>query len=161
SYGVNVSSAANIFGNTVYQSGIGIYSGSGTSNIFGNVLHDNSVGLKGYGRLGGTDWIYDEVAYPWDTHVTYNDIYSNGTSGVGVHLQGSAMNVSLENNILVTDTGYCVYVDTDSQQGFSSNFNNLFKTAGGGTLVWWQKSFYDLFDWQAETGFDLNSIGYT
>ena len=38
---------------------------------------------------------------------------------------------------------------TDSQQGFASDYNNLF-TAGGATLVWWQKPFTDLFDWQVE-----------
>ncbi len=74
----------------------------------------------------------------------------------------SSSNVSLENNILWTDNGYDLYVATDSQVGFSSDYNNLYTAnPAQAALVWWQKSFTDLFDWQVESGYDTHSIGYT
>ncbi len=77
-----------------------------------------------------------------------------------MRIRNAAYNVTLRNNIVWTDSGYGLYVATDSQQGFVSDYNNLF-TAGGATLVWWQKPFTDVFDWQVEADFDSHSIGYT
>src|SRR5207244_4326899 len=80
--------------------------------------------------------------------------------GDGVHLQNHSLNVALRNNILWTKDGYDLYVATDSQRGFASDYNNLFSSAGG-MPVWWQKNFTDVFDWQAEAAYDTHSIGYT
>ena len=93
-----------------------------------------------------------------DISIENNTIYT--PSGDGVRIRNAAYNVTLRNNILWTDSGYDLYVATDSQQGFVSDYNNLF-TAGGATLVWWQKPFTDLFDWQVEADYDNHSIGYT
>ena len=89
-----------------------------------------------------------------------NTIYT--PSGDCVRLQDGSSNVTLENNILWTDQGYDLYVATDSQQGFASDYNNLYTTQPSqATLVWWQKPFTDLFDWQVEANYDNHSIGYT
>ncbi len=81
-------------------------------------------------------------------------------SGDGVRVQNSSGNVTLKNNIVWTENGYDIYVATNSQTGFASDYNNLF-TSGGGKVVWFQKDFTDLFDWQVEADFDVHSIGYT
>ena len=93
-----------------------------------------------------------------DVSIRNNTIYTS--SGDGVRIHNSSSNVSLSNNIIWTASGFDIYVATDSQQGFASDYNNLYAT-GGATLVWWQKPFYDLFDWQVEADFDRHSIGYT
>jgi parallel beta-helix repeat protein len=92
--------------------------------------------------------------------LTNNTIYSNQANADGVRIQGNATNISLENNILWVSSGYDLYVATNSQQGFSSDYNNFYKT-GSGVLIWWQKAFNDLYDWQSEAASDLHSIGYT
>src|SRR6185436_1839292 len=67
---------------------------------------------------------------------------------------------TLTNNILWTENGYDLYVAANSQVGFASDYNNLF-TTGSGKIVWWQKDFTDLFDWQAEANLDSHSGGRT
>jgi hypothetical protein len=47
------------------------------------------------------------------------------------------------------------YNSTDSQQGFASDYDNLYAT-GGGILVWRQKPFTGLFDWHVEANFDAH-----
>ncbi|MBM4012653.1 MAG: hypothetical protein FJ286_14990, partial [Planctomycetes bacterium] len=84
------------------------------------------------------------------------------TSGIGVNVVGGSRSIGLRNNIITTDSGRAISVATNSQQGFGSDYNNLYRTPGGsGALVWWQKPFYDLFDWQVEADFDSHSIGFT
>jgi parallel beta-helix repeat protein len=77
-----------------------------------------------------------------------NTIYT--PSGDGVRLESNSSNVTLRNNIIWTEAaGYDIYVATDSQVGFDSDWNNLY-TTGTGDVVWFQKVFDDLFDWQVE-----------
>ena len=86
-----------------------------------------------------------------------------------MRIENASSNVSLLNNILWTNSGYDLYVATDSQVGFTSDYNNLYTTnpgdptttPGTAALVWWQESFTDLFDWQVESDYDVHSIGYT
>ena len=87
-----------------------------------------------------------------------NTIYS--TAGDRVRIRNSSYNVTLQNNIIYCGGDYGIYVATDSQRGFASDYNNLY-TSNASTLVWWQKPFDDLFDWQVEADFDRHSIGYT
>ncbi len=91
-------------------------------------------------------------------------VFSNtlvGTSGTNVRLTNAASQVEIRNNILVTDSGYNLYVDNNSTSGFFSDYNNL--TAGPtGKLVFWTKDFTDILDWQEDVyQFDLNSSGTT
>ena len=93
-------------------------------------------------------------------HVTLhsNTIYT--PSGNGVRLENFSSHVGLRNNVIWTEDGFDISVATDSQIGFASDYNNLF-TTGAGQVVWWQKPFADLFDWQVEADYDNHSIGYT
>ncbi|MDP6634998.1 MAG: right-handed parallel beta-helix repeat-containing protein [Phycisphaerae bacterium] len=90
--------------------------------------------------------------------IVNNTIYT--PSGDGVHVRNFSKNVELRNNILWTEDGYDLHVTTDSQVGFASDYNNFYST-NLGKLVWWQKDFTDIFDWQVEADFDNHSIGRT
>ena len=85
---------------------------------------------------------------------------ASGPAANGVVVDSGSSSVTLQNNIIWNQSGYDVYVATDSQQGFSSDYNNLF-VSGSGMIAWWQTAFLDLYDWQTETLFDAHSIGYT
>ncbi len=150
--------------NNIYGNGIGIQPFAGQTVAF-NRIHNNAIGIKPESSVT----IHHNLIYRNSntgvlidgTHaitLTSNTIYT--LAGTGVKLQRSAYNVALRNNIVSTENGYGLYVSTDSQQGFVSDYNNLY-SANGGVLVWWQKPFYDLFDWQIEADYDGHSIGYT
>ena len=130
--------------NRIYRNAVGIQADSYTT-LHHNLLYRNT----GQGVL---------VNNRHDVSILSNTIYT--PSGDCVRIENSSSNVSLRNNILWTEAGYDLYVSTSSQQGFASDFNNLF-TSGTGVLVWWQKPFTDLFDWQVESDYDSHSIGYT
>lgn len=150
--------------NDVSDNGTGIRMYSGATVAF-NRIHGNVVGVQADDgarvhhnvvyRNTGQGILVDNGR---DVTVENNTIYTS--AGDAVRIRNSASNVVLKNNILWTDSGYDLYVATDSQQGFASDYNNLF-TAGGATLVWWQKPFTDLFDWQVEADYDSHSLGYT
>ena len=162
--------------NVVYDNTIGIQSYQyGETTVQFNRVYDNVTGVE---ATGSGDTIQHDLIYRntgagvliqggSNVAVTSNTIYT--PSGDGVYVNKASNNVSLLNNILWTDSGYDLYVATDSQVGFSSDYNNLFTTnpgdpattPGTAALVWWQKSFTDLFDWQAESGYNVHSIGYT
>jgi len=70
----------------------------------------------------------------------------------------SSSSISLRNNILWVDAGYDIYVASDSQVGFRSDYNTLM-TSGTGTLASWaSRTFSDLADWRYEVGQDEHSL---
>jgi hypothetical protein len=171
--------------NTVGIEGYGTFGGADWSAGQPNDVHDNDTGIAAwYDATVRFNRIHrNQVGVRVDsrTDVHHNLIYRNTSRGLvtdaaadvriesntiyaptgnGVHLQNGSRNVTLQNNILWAETGCGLYVATDSQRGFSSDYNNLY-ASGTGRLVWWQKPFSDLFDWQVEAGFDAQSIGYT
>jgi parallel beta-helix repeat protein len=130
-----------------------------------NRIHENATGIEAQNHTA----LLHNVLYRntgqsilvdgrYDVAVENNTIYA--PAGHGVRVRGGAYDVVLKNNIIWTQAGYGIFVDTESQQGFESDYNNLF-SSGTGDLVWWQKPFDDLFDWQVESGLDGHSIGYT
>ena len=154
--------------------GIQSYQYGGTTVQF-NLVHGNIVGVE---ATGSNDTIQHDLIYGntgqgiliddgSNVAVTSNTIYT--ASGDGVRIEDGSSNVGLLNNIIWTNSGYDLYVATDSQVGFTSDYNNLYTTnpgdptttPGTAALVWWQKSFTDIFDWQVESGYDVHSIGYT
>ena len=179
-----------VYGNEIHNNTTGIY-GYGTfgGTDWGfdqaNEIHDNTKGIFAdngstvrFNRisLNATGVHVDDAA---DLHnnvvfrntnegilvdngngvtIVNNTIYT--PAGDGVYLRNSSQNVELRNNILWTENGYDLYVATDSQVGFASDYNNFYST-NLGKLVWWQKDFLDVFDWQVEADFDNHSIGRT
>ena len=129
--------------------------------------------LSGSGDTIEHDLIYRNTAQGILVSAHSNIAITSNTictpSGDGVRIRNASGNVSLLNNIIWTNSGYDLYVATDSQVGYTSDYNNLYTTnpgdptttPGTAALVWWQKSFTDLFDWQVEANYDVHSIGYT
>ena len=60
----------------------------------------------------------------------------------------------------MAETGHALFVESDSQFGYTSDYNNLY-TFGTGRIAFQGKDFFDLYDWQVEAESDLHSIGYT
>ena len=185
------SSGATVFGNEIYASetgllGYGILGGTDWSAGQPNDIHDNVTGIvaRNSATVRFNRVHHNAVGISPDStniDVHHNVIYRNtqqgilvdgghdvvienntiyATAGEGVRLRESSYNVTLRNNIIYGDGDYGIYVATDSQRGFASDYNNLY-TSSASTLVWWQKPFDDLFDWQVEADFDTHSIGYT
>ena len=177
-----------VHNDTTGLSGYGSFGGSDWSAP--NLVYSNQTGIAAFGASSAAfNRVYSNVV-GIDLHDTasanHNLVYRNSNLGIlvdGAHnlavlnntvyipagyagspdairLQGGANNITLENNILWSDSGYDLYATTDSQIGFKSDYNNLY-TTGSGKLVWWQKDFGDLFDWQVEAAYDTHSIGYT
>ena len=171
--------------NTTGLSGRGLLGGADWSAGEPNDIHDNDVGV---GPLTGAtvqyNRIHDNEAGISANHsvtIHHNVLYDNPGQGIlvddddvvsivnntvynptgdCVRVIGGSTGVSLHNNILWAADGYCLYVANDSQVGFDSDYNNFFAT-GSGELVWWQKPFTDLVDWQIEANLDNHSIGST
>jgi len=142
--GVVANRSAEVYFNRVFLNQTGIET-RGSNEVHHNQVYRNALtGLAVDGGSGAT--------------VINNTVYA--LSGDGIHLRGSTSDVTLRNNILWAEAGASLRVENDSQQGFSSDYNNLYR-GGGGVLVAWQKEFTDLFDWQIEANFDSHSIGWT
>ncbi|MBI1398269.1 MAG: LEPR-XLL domain-containing protein, partial [Betaproteobacteria bacterium] len=150
-----------------------------------NLVEGNTVGVQSfrgtiqYSRIAANGiGIQAESAL----QVHHNLIYRNttagllvsGKTGVGVYqntfyaplgdnirIEQSSSNVEVIGNILWAQAGYDLYVANNSQQGFFSDWNDLYAT-GPGKVGYWTKDFVDVLDWQADIArFDLHSIGAT
>src|ERR1035438_183438 len=94
-----------------------------------------------------------------DVRIYQNTFYS--LVGDNIHLENESSNVEIQGNILWAQGGYDIYVANDSQVGFFSDYNDLYKS-GAGKLVYWTQDFLDILDWQDDVArFDLHSIGAT
>ncbi len=150
--------------NDIHDNDIGIDAKAGTTVQF-NRIRNNTIGI----RAASNAIIHNNVLFGntaqsilvsggQNVSIVSNTIYA--PAGDGVRIIGTSKNVSVQNNIVWAQGGYDLYVATDSQTGFASDYNNLF-TSGAGKAVWYQKDFLDLFDWQVEADFDTHSIGFT
>ncbi|MFN7806828.1 MAG: right-handed parallel beta-helix repeat-containing protein, partial [Planctomycetaceae bacterium] len=145
--------------NIIRNNGVGVRPAAGQSVAFNRIL-DNQVGIEPLGSATIRNNLLAAnttgILIGGVSHVTVVNNTIVTPSGTGVRLQQSASNVSLRNNILSTTSGTGLYVATDSQQGFTSDYNNH-HTSGAAPLIWWQKPFTDLFDWQVEGDLDRHS----
>jgi hypothetical protein len=92
--------------------------------------------------------------------VVNNTIYQ--PVGDAVRVQDGMQNVRLLNNILSVEAGYCLYAASNSQAGFSSDYNTLYAT-GPAKLTGWGtasglREFTSLADWRYELGQDAHSL---
>ncbi|NBB77971.1 MAG: LEPR-XLL domain-containing protein, partial [Verrucomicrobia bacterium] len=174
-----------IHNNTIGLTGSGLLGADGPEDVVVNNIFDNVTGVI---AKNGVDVqfnrIYDNllgIAAANNTHIHHNRIFRNtgfgievaGDSGVlidnntvystqddSIRIVSGSSDTTLRNNIIWNTEGYGIYVADDSQPGFDSDYNNLF-TSGNGRIVWYQKPFEDVLDWQIEARQDLNSIGTT
>ena len=133
--GINAAYASTIQGNTVYSNGVGLQLSSGYSQVSNNLIYANvNQGILANG--------------PYSTQITNNTIYQ--PVGDAIRIQSSASSLSLENNILWVQAGYDLYITPDSEQGFFSDYNDLYSTATGKLGSWEGRDFTGptaLADW--------------
>jgi len=152
--GIRAISGATVAFNAISggTTGIAVASDSGSSISSVSVHHNVVAGQTGTGVV---------IAAARDVSIVNNTVVP-ATAGGGIRLQSASENVSIRNTIVSVDAGTGLHVATDSQVGFASDSNNFYRTPSGtGALVWFQKPFRDLFDWQVEADYDTRSIGYT
>ena len=146
-----------------HNSHVGIVAAGGDL-VVANVIYSNGIGIQSSGA---------------GNRFTNNLVYANTTLGVGIHIgsgtplvnntiyqpQGDALDidgastgVQLRNNIIWTQSGYDVSISNDSQQGFTSDFNDLY-ASGSGEIGFWQSADRTTFTAWQNAGFtDLNSL---
>lgn len=165
----STSSANNVIGNRVFRnSHLGIQAGQ-NSNVSGNQVYSNTVGIQADNLNGGT--IANNVVYGNTNQgiliqgsastgptVVNNTVYQ--VVGDAVRLQNSASNVKLRNNILWIDSDFAIFVDTNSQTGFTSNNNLLHQGTDPNAHIgrWAGVNRHTLADWQAASLQDAASV---
>jgi hypothetical protein len=153
--------------------------------VHANLIEGNVTGVSKfngtiqYNRIAGNTTGIDAES---QSRIVHNLVYRNTTVGVlvaaetDVYLQqntfyspvgdllrivNGASNVEVRGNVFWAEGGCDIYVANDSQNGFFSDYNNLY-TSNAGKVGYWTKDFTDVLDWQADIArFDLHSIGAT
>ena len=161
-------SSALIQGNTVYHnSGDGI-DAQGLTNVIGNTVYGNATGIA-------FDYTFSSAVQ----QASNNLVYANTNQGILVtgyesvslinntvyQPTGDAIDVFnhshdnvLRNNILWTQAGYDINVDSTSEVGFQSDYNDLYTTNSGFIGLWEGQSFSTLANWILELDLDHNSL---
>ena len=153
--GIHAYGSSTVTANRVYNNAeVGIYADYGLSAVLGNTVYGNSVGIQGHLYNGGT--IANNLVYANSnqgilvsrnvnsTAITNNTVYQ--PVGDAIKLQNAA-NVRLRNNILWVSAGYDLNIDSASQVGFQSDYNDLYAT-GAGQVAQWQIARPTLSSWQ-------------
>ena len=145
---------------------MGVYADSGTQ-VRSNVIYSNPVGLV--------------LGYYFSSQVVNNLIYANLNQGIlaqagygigfdlvnntvyqvtgdAVRIDSSVENARLRNNILWTQAGYDIWVASDSQTGFQSDYNLLYTSGTGQTALWQGVPRPTLIAWQNAAFTDSNSL---
>lgn len=142
--GIVVRQAAGIEHNVVYSNSIGIHLPFiGAARVANNLVYASaSEGVWVQGTNGAD--------------ILNNTIYQ--AAGNVVRVESSATNLELANNILVTDGGAVLNISSNSQVGFTSDFN-LLRAGGGGVIGIWQGATRDtLTAWRSAAFSDQSSI---
>ncbi|MCB1232453.1 MAG: tandem-95 repeat protein [Verrucomicrobiae bacterium] len=116
----------------------------GSSLILGNVVFDSL----------DTGILIDGLDY--DIDFQHNTVVESGIDAVSII--ESTQNITLENNIFVTDgAGFAALrVAPTAQRGFSADWN-VYHATGSADHIHWQAAFNDRALWWLETGFDAHS----
>lgn len=150
--------------NLIHGNLIGMYALPGAEVRY-NRVYANQTGIQ----VEGNTQVHHNLIYrntqkgllldaAYNVDIINNTIYAD--AGDGIQLTGGVINVDVRNNIVYTTSGHGLNVASDSQYGYTSDYNNYF-TGGSGFVAFQGKSFADLYDWQVEAESDLHSIGYT
>jgi parallel beta-helix repeat protein len=150
----------------------GFYGGIGTT-FTGNVSYDNGVGIRSViapnaaGNIASIDnnLVYNNsVQGIWlsggrYTTIDNNTVYQTAGDAILADVYSvAAVGIQIENNILWAQNGYDIALDHTSENGFKSDYNDLYVTANGAVGQWETVSQATLTAWQSSSGQDADSI---
>ena len=153
--GISAYDATTIEDNEIYSNstGINLYYAYYTPDGFSGLVANNL--LEGNTVAG----IHDDAGqYSSGQELVNNTIYQQ--TGNAIQIDGGTPNTQLSNNILWALAGYDMSVAPDSQSGFQSDYNDLYKgTNANAHIGFWNGATLDnLADWQTASGGDAHSI---
>ncbi len=163
-----------IHGNRLYNNSNAAVFVQYSGSVYANQIYSNAVGIETGIYYSGS--IYDNLVYAnTDDAILVQSTYNSGgvlissntvyqPLGNAVAIEDGSSNVSLYNNILYVLAGYAIYVAPDSEVGFSSDNNDLFKGIDPNAHIgYWTENgspitLDSLSAWQAATGTDAHSL---
>jgi hypothetical protein len=157
-----------VHNNRVYHNAAtGIYLPYFVSNaaVTQNVVYSNNIGIETINSVVN-NLIYANTTAGIEVHPSFFDgfvpqLLSNTIyqpTGDAVQVDFHTPNVVLRDNILWTQSGYDMSVDSTSQPGFTSDYNILTTTATGKVALWQGVGRPTLAAWQNTTFQDAHSI---
>ncbi len=147
-YGIAFHGNANNGGNRVYNNDVGIRTElSFSSALTNNFLVNNTTGIlvNGSGYYGGTPSLMN------------NTIIQEAGDAIRVSSLNT-QNVSVRNNILSVSGGYAINVDSVSNRGFKSDYNNIHLRETAKLGRWEGIDYTEPDDWFYDLGLDKNSV---
>ena len=156
-----------IQGNTVYHNTSDGIEAEGTTTVNGNTIYGNAVGVAAdYGNysipLVGNNLIYENTSQGILVTGSDSGVYFNNTiyqpTGDAIDVVNGDKNVMLKNNILWAQAGFDIKVDSTSEVGFQSDYNDLYTTGTGSIGSWEGQSFTSLASWILELNLDHHSL---
>ena len=123
--------------NVVYANAVGIEGNSGT-HTFSGEISNNLV----YANTNHGIWVVRGSG----AEVVNNTVYQQ--VGDAVRVTSGSSDTNVRNNILWVEAGYAIYVASDSQVGFQSDYNDLFATETGSVGYWQDRVWPSLSAWQ-------------
>ncbi len=141
-----------VYANQVYSNTVGIQTGT----FYGGQLYDNLV------YANTVDAILVQSPYGSGVEIANNTVYQ--PLGNAVSIQDGTPSTTLSDNILYVLAGYDIDVSPDSQSGFSSDYNDLYKGTNPNAHIglWTTNGTATTLDslsaWTAATGDDADSI---
>jgi autotransporter-associated beta strand protein len=150
--GIESDAGGTVTGNVVYQNGIGIQSVSAPNSSQGPYLTNNLVyynAVQGIVLIGGNS-----------SQIYNNTVYQLAGDAISVNPAGSlnSVNIQIENNILWTQDGFDLAVNPASENGFNSDYNDLYFTGTGEVGEWDNLAEPNLQDWIDASTNDADSI---
>ncbi len=148
--GITTRGVSDVLGNAVYSNSIGIYAVSQGGFRFQGQITNNLV----YANTNTAILVTSAGASTNRPEVINNTVFQE--VGDALRVESSSQDVFVRNNVFLVDAGYAIFVASNSQAGFDSQYN-LFEigTDPNGHVGFWNSTVQDtLFDWNAASGQD-------
>ncbi|TVP76127.1 MAG: LEPR-XLL domain-containing protein, partial [Puniceicoccaceae bacterium] len=150
--GIRFANRSDIIGNVVYNNGGGLRADSALGNNaqFRGTIINNIV-------YGNTDYALEMINTTGSPLVHNNTFIQSGAESVTIWLATGATNVDFRNNIVANDGGTALIVSSNSQPGFTADYNLYHLTSAADFVVWGEVAVPTLADWFYELGQDRNA----
>jgi parallel beta-helix repeat protein len=154
--GIVAYASSSVSGNDVYSNATGILAESYYYYFNGSIVNNLVYANSGLGidlRDASGTQVLDNTVY----QIVGDALRVESSNGYGSGTGSS--NVGVFNNIFWTQSGYDINVDNQSQVGFSSDYNDLFKgTSSNANIGYWNGTDSTFANWQSASSQDTHSI---